>query len=63
MNQDDPRYWKAGIFYYNREDPAILVPKRNGLGFGRTLNFGRPISWVLFAAPIGVALLSALSKR
>jgi uncharacterized membrane protein len=32
--------YKWGIFYYNRTDPRIFVPKR--FGFGYTLNFGKP---------------------
>lgn len=37
--------WKAGMFYVNRGDPALLVEKRFGIGY--TLNFGRPAAWVL----------------
>jgi uncharacterized membrane protein len=40
------RGWK-GIFYSNPEDPALLVPKRFGIGW--TLNFGNPWSWVVLA--------------
>ena len=28
------------MFYVNPDDPAILVPKRMGIGW--TINFGRP---------------------
>ncbi|RED51721.1 DUF1648 domain-containing protein [Cohnella lupini] len=41
----EDRYWKAGAFYYNPEDPALFVSKRTG--FGWTLNYGRPLSWVV----------------
>jgi uncharacterized membrane protein len=60
MDWDDDRCWKAGQFYFNRDDSRILVPKR--LGFGRTLNFAHPVSWVLFAAPIAVAVFAAVNK-
>lgn len=40
--------WKAGIFYVNPEDPALIVEKRFGIGY--TLNFGRPAAWGLLAA-------------
>nr|WP_268874139.1 DUF5808 domain-containing protein [Streptacidiphilus melanogenes] len=43
MNWDDDRCWKAGQFYFNRDDRRLLVPKR--IGFGRTLNFAQPVSW------------------
>jgi len=36
----DDRYWYGGFFYNNPDDPAILVPKRFGLGW--TVNFGHP---------------------
>ena len=37
---DDDQHWKGGLFYVNRDDPALLVPRRFGLGW--TLNLGRP---------------------
>ena len=40
QSPDDDSHWKAGLFYVNPDDPAILVPKR--LGIGWTINFGRP---------------------
>jgi uncharacterized membrane protein len=40
--------WKADIFYYNHNDAALFVEKRDGLGY--TLNFANPGSWVLFTS-------------
>ncbi|MEX2261080.1 MAG: DUF5808 domain-containing protein [Bryobacteraceae bacterium] len=40
--------WKWGVFYYNPDDPALVVEKRFGLGY--TLNFGNRWSWVLTTA-------------
>lgn len=40
--------WKAGIFYFNREDPALLVERRFGLGY--TLNFAHRTAWLISAA-------------
>ena len=37
---DDDRYWKAGSLYVNRADPALIVPKRFGVGW--TVNLGHP---------------------
>lgn len=45
--------WKAGIFYVNRNDPALMVEKRFGIGY--TLNFGRPAAWLLLAAILAAA--------
>lgn len=42
------RCWKAGVFYFNPDDPAIIVEKRFGIGY--TLNFGQPLSWAIVAA-------------
>jgi uncharacterized membrane protein len=51
QDSTDRRFWKAGILYYNSEDSALWVPKRYGLGY--TLNFGRPVSWLV----LGLILL------
>lgn len=63
MDQDDDRHWIAGTIYINREDPRILVPKRLGFGLGRTLNLAHPVSWLVLAAPIVVAIAMALSHH
>lgn len=59
---DDDRHWLAGTIYFNRDDPRILVPKKLGLGLGRTLNLGRPLSWLIVSVPFVIALLIALTK-
>ena len=56
---DEDKYWKGGIFYINPEDPSILVEKRFGVGW--TLNFGRPISWIVLIVPIAIMIGIALS--
>ena len=38
------------LFYFNKEDSNVFVPKP--YGFGRTLNFANPISWAFIAAMI-----------
>jgi uncharacterized membrane protein len=38
-------YWKLGVFYFNRDDSAVLVEKRFGLGY--SLNFARPTAWII----------------
>lgn len=42
---DDDQHWKGGLFYVNRDDPTLVVPRRFGLGW--TINFGRPAGIVL----------------
>jgi uncharacterized membrane protein len=53
----DPQHWKLLIFYYNQENPRIFVSKRTGLPV--TLNFARPMAWVL-SAGILAALVAAV---
>lgn len=48
---DDDRYWIAGVFYFNREDPSLFVEKRFGVGF--TSNFARPLNWVFVGVLAG----------
>jgi uncharacterized membrane protein len=55
------RYWKAGIFYVNPDDPALIVEKRFGIGY--TVNFGRPASWVILGLIILVPLLVAFLAK
>lgn len=62
-DRDDDRFWKAGLFYVNRDDPALMVARRFGVGW--TVNFGNRVSWLLVAALIGTpaglsVLLTAL---
>jgi uncharacterized membrane protein len=37
----DDRHWKAGVFYFDPANPAVLVPKRVGIGW--TVNLGHPV--------------------
>lgn len=48
MMRDDDRYWKAGIFYVNRDDASLFLPERFGIGW--TLNWARPAAWALTIA-------------
>jgi len=59
------RYWKLGVIYINRDDPAVFVERRFGIGW--TLNFGNPRGVlalvVLLAAPLAlVAVILAVSQ-
>jgi len=46
------KYWKLGLIYINRNDPALFVEKRFGMGY--TVNFGHPGAWVFLAVLVGV---------
>ena len=60
-DRDDDRLWKAGLFYVNRDDPALVVGARFGVGWA--LNFGNPVAWLLIAgfaaAWAGLAVIGA----
>ncbi|MFV0389890.1 MAG: DUF5808 domain-containing protein [Pyrinomonadaceae bacterium] len=45
--RQNPKNWKWGIFYYNREDKRIFPPKRCK-AMGWTINFGNPASIAAF---------------
>jgi uncharacterized membrane protein len=51
--RDDDRFWKAGLAYINRTDPAIVVTARIGVGW--TLNLGNPVAWLIIAVIIATA--------
>jgi uncharacterized membrane protein len=48
------------VFYYNKDDSNLFVPK--SYGFGRTLNFANPISWVFVLAIIGLIVFRSFSR-
>ncbi len=51
---DDDRYWKGGFLYSNKNDPALFVEKRFGIGY--TLNFGNPKSFIVIAGLVVIIL-------
>lgn len=56
--EDDDKYWKWGMFYYNKNDASFMVPKRMGLGY--TFNFGNPLSWLALVAIFAFIAISIL---
>jgi uncharacterized membrane protein len=58
-DRDDDRFWKGGIVYVNKGDPAVMVGARFGAGW--TLNLGNPRAWIIIAAviaaPTGIAAI------
>lgn len=62
-SRPDDVHWVAGVIYYNRNDERIVVPKRYGLGFGRTLNFAHPVAWLVVIAPLVIAAIGAASHH
>ena len=60
-DRDDDQFWKAGLIYVNRDDPAIMVGNRFGVGW--TFNFANRTAWLVLAgivaAPAGLAAIMA----
>lgn len=55
VHRDDDRLWHGGLVYANRQDHALFVPRRFGIGW--TINVGNPRAGILLA---GIAGLIAL---
>ena len=51
-------HWKGGVFYVNRDDAALFVPKRFGIGY--TLNFGHATAWVIMGLVLVLPLILTL---
>lgn len=52
----DPGNWK-GLFYYNRKDPRLLVPKFDP-SMGWTFNFASPYAYITLGCIILIAVVS-----
>jgi len=64
---DDDEHWKGGLFYVNRDDPGLVVPRRFGLGW--TVNLGNPggialtiLLLLVIVAPITVVILTVHAR-
>ncbi|MGH3200776.1 MAG: DUF1648 domain-containing protein [Streptosporangiaceae bacterium] len=61
VDRDDDRFWKAGLVYVNRDDPAILVGARFGVGW--TFNLANPMALLVIAGivatPAGLVAIGA----
>lgn len=56
---NDPTNYKWGIFYFNREDHRIMLPKRSK-SMGWTMNFANIYSYIILILIFG---LIAASKK
>lgn len=55
MDLDEDKYWKGGMFYFNKNDPSIFVEKRFGVGW--TINFANPLGYIIVFVPLLIILL------
>lgn len=59
MQADDS--WRRGLFYVNRNDPALFVQCRCGAGY--TLNYGRAMAWPISAMFVGFLVVILVTLR
>ena len=55
ISRDEDHFWKLGIFYFNRADPALWVEKRFGSGW--TVNLAKPMAWLFFLIILLIPIL------
>jgi uncharacterized membrane protein len=55
----DDAHWRFAGLYFNRQDPALFVPRRVGAGW--TLNFGRPQAIVFLGVILFVSIWAPLA--
>ncbi|HTM97289.1 MAG TPA: DUF5808 domain-containing protein [Pedobacter sp.] len=60
FEHEKPENWVFGIFYFNSKDYRFILPKRNQM-MGWTFNFAHPISYIVLALILLVAILSSLN--
>jgi uncharacterized membrane protein len=58
----DPSHYKLGLFYYNRNDDRIILPKRNRL-MGWTMNFAKPETHFIVLSLIAIPYLIQVLAR
>lgn len=59
IDRDDDKYWKvASSIYVNKDDPAIFIEKRFGIGW--TMNFGRIESFIIVVVFFALIVLIRL---
>ena len=59
---EDPLNYKWGVFYFNKNDVRLVVPKRTK-AFGWTFNFARWQSYAFIAALAVIMIVSILFSK
>lgn len=50
IDKEDDQYWLLGMIYFNKNDPAIFISKRVGIGW--SVNHARWQAWMFYAVII-----------
>ena len=57
LRDRNPQNWKLLFFYYNPAEPRLFVAKRIS-GAPLTLNYARPMAWVIIAVPVAILIVA-----
>ena len=58
LRDKNPKHWKLLVFYYNPSESRLFVAKRYVPPL--TLNFARPMAWVIIAVPFAIMTAGAI---
>jgi len=61
LKDNNHQNWKLLVFYFNRSEPRLWVPKRIGLGF--TMNFARGTAWAIMAILLATVVVLAVHNN
>ena len=59
---DDGSNYRYGIFYFNKNDNRVIVPKRTKF-LGWTFNFANPLSYLIIAALVVIIIWVKMIKK
>lgn len=54
---EDSDNYKYGVFYYNKDDSRIIVPKRIKY-MGWTVNFAHPLSYLIIGGILAMVIVA-----
>jgi len=57
---DEYRKDHRSIFYFNKEDSNLVVPK--AIGYGRTFNWANPFSWLIMFAVACIIIWKLMTR-
>lgn len=61
FQHDNPENWKWGVFYFNRKDFRVIVPKQNPI-MGWTFNFAHPIGYIFIILILAIIVFQSINK-
>ena len=62
FQHENPENWKWGIFYFNKKDHRMVVPKRNPI-MGWTFNFAHPAGYIFLALILLFIIFQSIYSR